>query len=56
MDLKGVDSMKRLSIGIEDFKKLIDKDAYYIDKTKFIANSINEKCISYTRPRRFGKT
>ena len=56
MDLKGVDSMKRLSIGIEDFKELIDKDAYYVDKTKFIANCINEKCILYTRPRRFGKT
>ena len=56
MDLKGVDSMKLLSIGIEDFKELIDKDAYYVDKTKFIANCINEKCILYTRPRRFGKT
>ena len=56
MDLKGVGSMKLLSIGIEDFKELIDKDAYYVDKTKFIANCINEKCILYTRPRRFGKT
>ena len=48
--------MKLLPIGIEDFKELIDKDAYYVDKTKFIANCINEKCILYTRPRRFGKT
>ena len=25
--------MKRLPIGIEDFKELIDKDCYYVDKT-----------------------
>ena len=28
--------MKRLPIGIEDFKELIDKDCYYVDKTSFI--------------------
>ena len=55
MDQKWAESMKRLSIGIKDFKELIDKDAYYVDKIKFIANCINEKCILYTRPRRFGK-
>ena len=48
--------MKLIPTGIENFKELIDKDAYYVDKTKFIANCINEKCILYTRPRRFGKT
>ena len=25
--------MKRLPIGVEDFKKMIDKNFYYIDKT-----------------------
>ena len=48
--------MKRLPIGIEDFKELIDKDCYYVDKTSFITDIINEKVALYTRPRRFGKT
>ena len=47
--------IKLIPTGIENFKELIDKDAYYVDKTKFIANCINEKSIFYTRPRRFGK-
>lgn len=28
--------MKRLLIGIEDFKELIEKEYYYVDKTMFI--------------------
>lgn len=48
--------MKVLPIGIEDFKEAIDKDVYYIDKTDFISEVINEKFVLYTRPRRFGKT
>lgn len=28
--------MKRLPIGIENFKELIDKNYYYVDKTEFI--------------------
>lgn len=48
--------MKRIPIGIEDFKELIDKNYYYVDKTKFIDQTINEKVALYTRPRRFGKT
>ena len=47
--------IKLIPTGIEKFKELIDKDAYYVDKTKFIANCINEQCVFYTRPRRFGK-
>ena len=30
--------MKRLPIGIEDFKELIEKEYYYVDKTMFIKN------------------
>ena len=45
--------MKRLPVGIEDFKELIDKDCYYVDKTSFITDIINEKVALYTRPRRF---
>ncbi len=48
--------MKRLPIGIENFKELIDKNYYYVDKTEFINDVCNEKVALYTRPRRFGKT
>lgn len=48
--------MKRLPIGIENFKELISKDYYYVDKTHLISDVINEKVILFTRPRRFGKT
>ena len=48
--------MKRLPIGIENFKELIDHNYYYVDKTMFIQDVCNEKVILYTRPRRFGKT
>ena len=48
--------MKRIPTGIENFKTLIDKNAYYIDKTNFISEVLNEKILFYTRPRRFGKT
>ncbi|WP_027090772.1 AAA family ATPase [Thomasclavelia saccharogumia] len=48
--------MKGLLIGIENFKKLIDKNVYYVDKSKLIEDLINEEVILYTRPRRFGKT
>lgn len=47
--------MNRIPIGIEDFKELIDKN-YYVDKSKFIDHTLNEKVVFYTRPRRFGKT
>lgn len=42
--------MKLLPIGIENFKELIDKNYYYVDKTNLIANIINEKVVLYTRP------
>ena len=48
--------MKRLPIGIEDFKELIEKEYYYVDKTMFIKNVLEEKVVLYTRPRRFGKS
>lgn len=38
--------MKRLPIGIENFKAMIDEGYYYVDKTKFIKDVLNEK-LSY---------
>ena len=49
---------KKLPIGISDFKKIIDGNYYYFDKTEFIENLFEEvsKIKLFTRPRRFGKT
>lgn len=48
--------MKLLPTGIENFKMMIDKSAYYVDKTNFIEDVLSEQVVLYTRPRRFGKT
>ena len=48
--------MKIVPTGIENFKELIDKDAYYVDKSNLIEEVLKEKVVLYTRPRRFGKT
>lgn len=49
---------KKISIGVEDFKEIISKDGYFVDKTLMIKALIesNAKVILFTRPRRFGKT
>jgi len=49
---------KSIGIGIEDFKKVINENCYYIDKTKWIEEIIKDKSEIklFTRPRRFGKT
>ena len=50
--------MKRLAIGLSDFKHLIEEDFYYFDKTKFIEEIIEDgsQVKLFARPRRFGKT
>ena len=50
--------MQGIGIGTSDFKKMRVKDNYYIDKTMYIRNIIDNKSeiILITRPRRFGKT
>ena len=50
--------LKRIPIGIEDFKEIIDKDYYFVDKTLIIKELIDNlaKVQLFTRPRRFGKT
>ena len=34
--------MKKIPVGIDDFKKLIEMDAYYIDKTKFVSQILDD--------------
>ena len=50
--------MKKLPIGISDFKTVITEDYFYIDKTLLIDDlwSASAAVIVMTRPRRFGKT
>ena len=50
--------LKKIPVGIEDFKEIITKDYYYIDKTKLIEELLLEgsRVTLFTRPRRFGKT
>lgn len=53
-------TLKRINlpIGIDDYKKMIDQDCVYIDKTLFIKEFWKDtsEAILITRPRRFGKT
>ena len=56
--MSNTEKRKKISIGVEDFKELIEKDGYFVDKTLMIAELIesNAKVTLFTRPRRFGKT
>lgn len=49
---------RAISIGIENYKQIIDKEYYYIDKTLFIKDLLDKDGAVnvFTRPRRFGKT
>lgn len=49
---------KRIPIGYEDFKQLIDSGFYYVDKSMFIYELLHSGGQNnlITRPRRFGKT
>lgn len=51
-------NQKKLGLGVEDFKEIIEQDYYYIDKTKFIEEILLDgaKIKLFCRPRRFGKT
>ncbi len=49
--------MKKLPIGISNFKKLIEGNYYYVDKTILIKDIFESgEVVLMPRPRRFGKT
>ena len=50
--------MKKIPIAIEDFREVREQDCYYVDKTKFIEDILNDgsEVKLFCRPRRFGKT
>jgi hypothetical protein len=49
---------KRIPIGVSDFKSIIEEKYYFIDKSLFIKEVVEDgsKVILLPRPRRFGKT
>jgi len=49
---------KPIPIGVEDFKVIIDRGSYYVDKTDMIRELLDNGATVnlFTRPRRFGKT
>lgn len=51
-------NMKKIPIGVSDFKTLHDNDCYFVDKSLLIKDIIDDgaEVILFTRPRRFGKT
>lgn len=50
--------VKRLPVGLDDFKKIRENGFYYVDKTKLLEELLQNwgKVNFFTRPRRFGKT
>jgi hypothetical protein len=50
--------IKKLPIGISDFKDMVAGEYYYVDKTLFIKDVLDkgDKILLVPRPRRFGKT
>ncbi len=50
-------AMKKLPIGIQTFREIIEKDYAYVDKTGIAVRLINHyKYVFLSRPRRFGKS
>lgn len=49
---------KTIPIGHEDFKRMIESDLYYVDKSLLVKDLVDNGAIVslVTRPRRFGKT
>ena len=49
---------RKLPVGIDNFEKLRREDFYYIDKSLWIRDLLNNwaEVNLFTRPRRFGKT
>ncbi|MGL5933582.1 MAG: AAA family ATPase [Cetobacterium sp.] len=49
---------KKLPVGVDNFKKIIEDDYYFVDKTMLIDELLNKKSevTLLPRPRRFGKT
>jgi hypothetical protein len=56
INMKKQSKKRKLPAGRSDFEKIIRDDYYYVDKTLFIKDILDEYVALITRPRRFGKT
>ena len=55
--IAGVLIMKKLPLGIQNFKEIINGGYVYVDKTQYVYDLINgNKYYFLLRPRRFGKS
>ena len=57
--MDSLNERKSIPLGAEDFREIIERNGYYVDKTGLIADIIKKKLVKVkliTRPRRFGKT
>ena len=50
--------LKTIPVGFHDFKEVIEKKLYYVDKSLIIEDLLknNNKVSLFPRPRRFGKS
>jgi len=49
--------MKKLPLGLQTFRRIIEGDYVYVDKTQYVYNLINDASYYFlSRPRRFGKS
>ncbi|MEA2099471.1 MAG: AAA family ATPase [Campylobacterota bacterium] len=50
--------MKKIPYGMADYKRIKEKNFFFVDKTKFIEKleNLNESYLIFLRPRRFGKS
>lgn len=57
-NVKAGSGKRPLAVGIENYKEIVEKSYYYVDKTLLIRELLDNggKVYLFTRPRRFGKT
>ena len=49
--------MKKLPLGIQNFRKIVQGEFLYVDKTRYVYDILNDaNCYFLSRPRRFGKS
>ena len=50
--------MYAMPVGVDNFREMVSRDYYFVDKTNFIRELLDNKAMVtlITRPRRFGKT
>ena len=57
-ELRSVEALRKLPIGMENFVEIRRNNFYYVDKTRLIEQLVEKwsEVSLFTRPRRFGKT